>query len=464
MPIRYVLCPGLALFALLFAGHAHAASFSPCADASEFEALHGSQCARVQAPLIYAEPDGEKIELFVRKFPVPDGRPRRGEVWLVAGGPGETGASFYPALATLRRSFPDYELVIPDHRGTGYSTKLCPVQEARESEAGLDLAGEEWGPCIGSMYANPSRTQAFSVSHAARDLSDLIGAHRGDGPVFLYGVSYGTQLALRMLQVAPVELDGLILDGLVPPEGAVQWEISQRTRIADEVGRAFLTPAQAMTVSRLVERAQANPDWLEQVPGKDIRQFMGRLLNFPRLRARIPALADELLRDETALLTHTAADLAELGRLLVPFPQSPPSLPLVMLITGSENNSRADLTQAQVAKEAEAALFTSPLPGFVVNPPLPLYRRDASFGALPARLPRTLVVQGTLDPATPIEGARAHIAALSPHGDVHLTTVVDGAHGLVLTAPDCFAQATSAFIEGTKLPERCQLEVAADGL
>lgn len=462
--MHHVVRTGLALSTLLLAGHAHAASFAPCADADEFETLHGSRCARVQAPLDYAEPDGEKIELFVRRFPVSGGRPRRGEVWLVAGGPGETGASFYPALATLRRAFPDHELVIPDHRGTGYSTKLCPVQEARESEAGLDLAGEEWGACIGAMYANAPRTQAFTVSHAARDLSQLIRAHRGDGPVFLFGVSYGTQLALRMLQVAPVELDGLILDGLVPPEGAAQWEISQRTRIVDEVGRAFLTPTQAATVSRLVEHAQSKPAWIEQVPGRDIRQFMGRLLNFPSLRARIPALADELLRDETALLTRTAADLAELGRVLMPLPQSPPSMPLVMLITGSENNSRADLALEQVAKEAEGALFTSPLPGFAVDPPLPLYRRDASFGALPARLPRTLVLQGTLDPATPIEGARAYIAALSPLGDIHLTTVLDGAHGLVLTAPDCFARTTSAFIAGAKLPAECQLEVAKAGL
>ena len=459
MPRYLVLYFGLVLSALALSP-AHAASFVPCDDAGEFAALAGSLCMRAGAPLDYAEPDGEAVELFVRKFPVAEGRTRRGEVWLVAGGPGETGASFYPALQTLRSAFPDFELVMPDHRGTGYSSKLCPVEEARDSAAGLDLAGGEWGSCIGAMYANAARTQAFTITHAARDLSDLIDTHRGKDPVYLYGVSYGTQLALRMLQVAPVELDGLILDGLVPPEGAVQWEISQRTRIADEVGRAFLTPAQTRTVARLVERAKTGPAWLEQVPGKDVRAFMGRLLNFPSLRARIPVLAEELLRDDTTLLVRTVADLRELGRSLVPFPQSPPSMPLVMLITGSENNSRSDLTKAVVEKEAEGALFTSPLPGLAVDPPLPLYGRDAAFGVLPARLPRTLVVQGTLDPATPIDGARAHIAALAPRGDVRLVTVVGAAHGLVLTAPACFAQATSAFVTGQAVPQACRLEVA----
>lgn len=457
MSRNFVLRIALSLSALALAGSVQAASFVPCADGEEFEALSGSLCIHAQAPLDYAAPDGEMVELFVRRFPVAEGHTRRGEVWLIAGGPGETGASFYPALQTLRRAFPDYELVMPDHRGTGYSSKLCPQQESRESAAGLDLAGEEWGPCIGAMYANAARTRSFTITHAAQDLSGLIRSHRGEGPVYLYGVSYGTQLALRMLQVAPVELDGLILDGLVPPEGALQWEISQRTRIADNVGRAFLTPEQTATVARLVAYTDTNPAWLQQVPGQDIRSFMGRLLNFPELRARIPDLADALLRDDTALLSRTVVDLKAWGRKLLPFPQSPPSMPLVMLITGSENNSRADLTKAQVAEEAEGALFASPLPGFSVEPPVPLYARDAAFGKLPARLPRTLVIQGTLDPATPMEGARAHIAALAPLGDVQLTTVAGGAHGLFLTAPDCFAKAVSAFVSAASVPETCAL-------
>ena len=82
--------------------------------------------------------------MFLRKFPAPRPAASRGTVWLVAGGPGESGASLYPMLPTLRRAFPGFDLVIPDHRGTGYSTRLCPQEEAVDSPGGMALAGAEW--------------------------------------------------------------------------------------------------------------------------------------------------------------------------------------------------------------------------------------------------------------------------------------------------------------------------------
>ena len=119
--------------------------FVPCGDASDYPALAGSQCLTAMAPLRPgAEAASEKIELFVREFPVADPAQRKGEVWLVAGGPGEPGASFYPLLDVFRRAFPHHDLVIPDHRGTGYSPKLCPAQEDSGSLAGIILKRSEF--------------------------------------------------------------------------------------------------------------------------------------------------------------------------------------------------------------------------------------------------------------------------------------------------------------------------------
>ena len=132
------------------------------------------------------------------------------------------------------------------------------------------------------------------------------------------------------------------------------------------------------------------------------------------------------------------------------------SLPLVMLVSGSENNERRDLTADTVAVEAADTLFTSPLPGLLVGIPAPLYERDAFFGGGPASLPRTLIIHGTHDPNKPYEGARAHAERLAQAGEVSFTTVEGAAHFLPFVAPSCFVRAVSAFVDGTRALETCR--------
>ncbi|SEA19922.1 alpha/beta fold hydrolase [Alkalimonas amylolytica] len=437
----------------LYANTAAAASFGPCMDPVTDATLAASSCARVKVPLDHAGQVEGELELAIRKFAVEDQASRRGQIWLIAGGPGEPGAAFYPFIDVFRAAFPDYDLLIPDHRGTGESSRLCPEQEALDSEDGYALAGSEWGPCIGYLFANPARTQAFSITNAAQDLAALIKRYREPGEVKLYGVSYGTQLALRLLQVAQPELDALILDGLVPPESAAQWDLSYRTAIVDAVGRQLLDQESTLRLNTLL--ANESKPWKEVLGRTDLRQFLGALLNYPDLRAHIPAMIDELTRAETTLLQQTATALTKSHEELTPYPQSANSLPLVMLISASENNSRPDLSAEIVAKEAKDALFISPLPGLLTNSAAPLYQRDQYFGQVPEQLPRTLIIHGTLDPNTHYEGALAHAELLKPAGEVQFSTVRHGAHFLAMAAPECFIQVASAFVGDAEVPEHC---------
>jgi len=429
--------------------------FTACDDTAGFPELAGSQCLTTTLPLRHAAPDAASISVFVRRFPAATPDRRRGQIWLVAGGPGEAGASFHPLLPTLRRAFPQHDLVIADHRGTGGSERLCPLQESPGSADGVALAGNEWGPCIGALHADQARTSAFTITEAAQDLSTLIARQRGDGEVLVYAVSYGTQLALRMLQVAPQPLDGLILDGLVPPETAPQWDLSHRTAVVDTVGRAFLGDAGSAAYQRLLDTAGTEPVWRAQIPGGDLRRFFGTLLNFPSLRARIPAIVEALGHGDDALLRATVADLRAITAPMTRHPLSSPALPLVMLIAASENNARPDLTRATVDDEARSALFTSAIPGFLVDAPVPAYPRDRWFGGTPSAVPRTLVLHGTLDPNTPYAGAQAHARTLAGAGPVQFSTVEGGAHLLSFVAPQCFVAAASAFVAGTDVPQRC---------
>lgn len=449
------------LIAATFGGAAMAEdAFAPCNDIA-LPGLAGSLCAVSHAPLRPNNPDADAVDLFIRKFPSASGT-TTGQVWLIAGGPGESGASFYPFLGTLRAAFPDRDLIIPDHRGTGYSTRLCPAEEAADSQGGHALSGAEWGTCIGGMYAELDRTRAFTVTNASHDLSALITRYRSEGSVQVYGVSYGTQLILRMLQTAPVPLDGIILDGLVPPEASPEWDLSHRTAVVDKVGRSLLSADQTQAYADLL----ANPDlqalWAESAPGGDLRRFFANLLNFPELRDQIPAVLSALSEGDASPLVAVRAGLEAAFDRLGQYPQSSPALPLVIVMNASENNGRRELTAEEVDLEARDALFTSALPGLLVGSSTPLYDRDVYFGRSPAALPRTLIIHGTLDPNTPYEGALAHAAKLSEVGEVAFATVVDGAHMLPFAAPECFVRIVSAFNGGADIARSCASRPEAD--
>lgn len=440
-------------------------AFQPCEDGQG--ELAGTMCARFEAPLDRANPEMGNAKLFVRKFPA-QGK-SRGMVWLVAGGPGESGASLYPLLKTFRAAFPNYDLMAPDHRGTGFSTRICPDEEASDGPGGAALQGAEWATCL-PILETP-RAKAFTITAAARDLSDLMNNYSEDKATYLYGVSYGTQLVLRTLTVAPPRrLDGVILDSLVPPEGDAVWDLSHRSVIVDQVGRKVLARCDADSAcrARLGGSAVAayrelieDPAKAALVPGGKPKLFFGALLDIPSLRSKIPDLIAAARARDALPLKAAERDMETSSAPFFVYPQAPLSIPLVAIISASENNARPAMTKAEVETEAKDLLFVSSLPGQLVGGASNAYARDGSFGNLPANLPRTVVLQGDLDPKTPYEGAVAHIDRLKRSGNISLLTVEGGAHFVALTAPDCFVATTHAFLAAKTLRTRtCSIAIA----
>jgi len=328
--------PCLSLICTLFACtglHAEPLSFSPCADT----AVPGSLCAVKGVYGAYDERGlpaaGDNLELFVRKIPA-EGK-ARGTVWLVAGGPGESGAAFYGLLPTLRRSFPGFDLLLPDHRGTGNSTRLCPAEEAEDSPGGRALAGAEWASCFASLNEEVQRARRFSITNAAHDLQALVrDEHYGDKrPVYVVGVSYGTQLVLRAMQVMPLPVQGVILDSLTPPQNHPRQDLSQRSRLADTVGRqvlrqcdedqachALLGEDAEPVLERVRKKVEADPALLAGIPGKNLPYFMASLLDVPAARARIPHLLRDLDQGKGTELAAVRAILQDAAASLGSYP------------------------------------------------------------------------------------------------------------------------------------------------
>lgn len=412
--------------------------FQPCADAETDPTLAGTLCGRIAAPLDHAAPERGSIDLFVRKFPAVG--PTRGEFWMIAGGPGESGASFYPFIDTVRAAAPGFDIVIPDHRGTGFSTRLCPDEESPDSPGGAALAGAEWGSCFGSLNSGAERAAAFTITNAARDLALLMDRLPVAGPRFLYGVSYGTQLVLRTFVVAPpASIDGVVLDSLVPPEDSEAYDLSRRSALVDRIGRTVLTDTAAL------ETVLGDPD-LAAPLGPRPKYVLGALLDLPETRDMLPEIVAGLAAGDPAVLEAALAKAEALGARLSAYPQAPSSVPLVSLISRSENTARPGLTAEQIASEKKGYLFASPLPGQLVQGGFPVYARDGNFGASPDALPPTLILHGDLDPKTAYPAAIEHGWRIKDAGSVGFVTVRGGPHYLLMTAPGCFIDNVGKFV------------------
>lgn len=195
---------------LVGSGQAQAAvPLSPCGKTS------GLECTTVTVPLDRTGMVPGSIGLHVEVLPS-DGTPR-GVMFLIAGGPGQGSARSFDlsdpdSAEFMQFLFPGYTLVAFDNRGTGASGLInCPrlqtvVPQSAEEDA--QLAAE----CASSI--GPRR--AF---YATRDHAEDLEAVRqalGLGKVALYGVSYGTKLALAYALAHPDDVSRLVLDSVVP--------------------------------------------------------------------------------------------------------------------------------------------------------------------------------------------------------------------------------------------------------
>lgn len=198
-----------ALALSVFSGAASAAG-TPCGSTP------GVLCSTVVVPLDRTGTVAGTISLHVEELPPATGPPR-GAVFLIAGGPGQGSAHTF-SLGTpddafvYRFLFPGYTLVAYDDRGTGDSGLLnCPALQVSTSSSGQDLLA---GACASSL--GPQATFYGTADHV-EDL-DAVRSSLGLDKVALFGVSYGTKLALAYAYAHPGNVDRLVLDSVLPTD------------------------------------------------------------------------------------------------------------------------------------------------------------------------------------------------------------------------------------------------------
>lgn len=303
-----------------------ALEWSPCAlDAARPDTLD-AECARFRVPARWDRRESRDVELWVMRHG--DHVAPRAQLWLLQGGPGASGADLGPLLGRLAALEPGLEVFTLDHRGVGESTRLgCPAQEAAESEAGATITEGEIRDCVAAVQAEWGEDLAgFSSEGAARDVAALLDATRREAiPAVVYGVSYGTTWAHRLLQIAPDAADGVALDSVNWPErtyddyDALWDEVGRAVFDAcadDETCRTRLGDDPAARAAEVYARVDEGHCPGLGSTGAVIRYLASYLLAYPETRAFSPALVHRVDRcsreDVSAIL--------QLYRVLFPTP------------------------------------------------------------------------------------------------------------------------------------------------
>ena len=245
------------------------------------------KCASLQVPLNYADPAGRKITLALSEIPATAAVGRRlGALLVNPGGPGASGLQFAALTAAgLSRSVAArYNIVGFDTRGTGSSVPALSCDPAFFSRPRPDYVPAS--PAAERVLENRARQYAadcerrfgwllpyMSTVDLARDM-DSIRAALGQRQISYYGVSYGTYLGQVYATLFPHRIRRMVLDSVVDPVSAwygdnidQDYAFQGRMRAffswiahADDVFRLGATEPQVYsTFNATLKRLQAHP-------------------------------------------------------------------------------------------------------------------------------------------------------------------------------------------------------------
>ena len=210
--------------------------FGPCAEYATTAADEAAfaddtfECARLEVPLDYENPDGRTAQIALLRVPA-KGEPI-GSLLLNPGGPGTSGMSHAHLVATTLGEHPiteRFDLIGFDPRGVGASTPTldCFTDAQREADvklstlnSGVDDYTEAETRRVYEQCAEHSGGEDVVAHVGTRDVvrdMDVLRAVLGDAKLTFAGQSYGTRLGAIYAETFPQNVRALVLDAAVDP-------------------------------------------------------------------------------------------------------------------------------------------------------------------------------------------------------------------------------------------------------
>ena len=423
----------------------------------------GASCALATVPIDRGAPDLGSTEISLLVWPgAAEVRPGDAgpPLAVLQGGPGGPSSDMVEYLP--RRS---YTQVFIDQRGTGFgSVDLdCPeitvalpeVLSTAEAEArSIELA--VYRACFDRLAGEPLLAHTDTAAHAA-DVVEVMAA-LGFDQWSVYGVSYGTTIALEILRDAPPGLAGAVLDGVYPPDLEPTPALAHSAqRALDEIDDACAADAGCTalvgsfddTLHRLIAELNAEPLVVSfqshetslgepvevLIDGDSLAGLVFQFLYVADLTQPLPLILYGLLEDmaepaqylallavEYSLLiydadheaTYFAANCAD----RVPFDSAPPEnlRAFAAAVVGDGIAEVCDLIDVAASPPAAAEAVSSDKP--------------------------VLMLSGRFDPITPPEFA-TQAAQHLPNATL---VVRDGAHHGIWVGDDCIDNIVNDFL------------------
>lgn len=216
---------GCLLGGSIVSGPADAApAFGACPEGSVV-AGHGVQCAVVEVPMNYADPDGAKIQLTVSRIAATG--ERRGALFANPGGPGADGLDFWGLRTDVLPADLNahYDRLAVQPRGLRWAT---PLDCATEGGGRVSLGGGDRNAIKKACdAAHPGYLDTITTENTARDL-DAVRAALGLNRISYLGTSYGTYLGAVYASLFPDRVERMVLDSNVNPDWVWTEEFAQQ--------------------------------------------------------------------------------------------------------------------------------------------------------------------------------------------------------------------------------------------
>lgn len=184
-------------------------------------------CGRVDVPERHDKPEGPRIALSFAVLKAHTQSPAPDPLIYLHGGPG--GGAVRDLAGIVVPIFEGYrarrDVVTFDQRAAGISSDMVTCFSTFENSlldlfqpASLDTAKftDILSKCTGELKSNGRDLSAYNTVENARDVRALMQT-LGYSDYNIYGISYGTKLALEVMRSAPEGVRSVVIDSVFPP-------------------------------------------------------------------------------------------------------------------------------------------------------------------------------------------------------------------------------------------------------